>query len=185
MTYYSYTRMILESAPILSLLLILELVAGHVLNQAAATFLALPFLLILVPVVNGIAGNVGTLFGARLTSSLYTGSISMSPWDRKLLRDTRDAVILYVLAFAILGTFIYGLTHGIGVTPPFGLEVLIFIMLATGLMLAGVLILVTISVALYSFSKGLDPDNFVTPMVTTAGDLLGIVFLVAVVGVVL
>ncbi|MFQ6013568.1 MAG: magnesium transporter, partial [Thermoplasmata archaeon] len=61
-------------------------------------------------------------------------------------------------------------------------EVLLFLMLTTGLMLAGVLILVTVAVALLSFAHGLDPDNFITPVVTTLGDLLGIAFLVLVLG---
>ncbi len=183
MTFYNYRRTIGESIPALSFLLGVELVAGHVLNQAAATFLSIPFLLILVPVVNGIGGNVGTVLGARLTSGLYTGTITVSPWDRGLLRNARDALFLYIITFALLATFIYGITYLVGVVPPFGLEVLLFIMLSSGLMLAGVLILVTLTVALLSFAKGLDPDNFVTPVVTTAGDLLGIVFLVFVVAV--
>jgi mgtE-like transporter len=184
-TFYSYKRIIRESVPAMSFLLAVELVAGHVLNRAAEHFLTLPFLLILVPVINGIGGNVGTVLGARLTSGLYTGTISVSLRDRELMRDVRDALVLYVVTFASLAMFIYGIAYGTGVVPPFGLEVLLFIMLSSGLMLAGVLILVTLFVALLSFSKGLDPDNFVTPVVTTAGDLLGIVLLVSVLAVLL
>ncbi len=95
----------------------------------------------------------------------------------------RDGLVLYVLTFTILAMFIYGIALVMGEVPPFGVEVLLFIMLSSGLMLAGVLILVTLSVALLSFSRGFDPDSFVTPVVTTAGDFLGIVFLVTVVGV--
>ncbi len=185
MTFYSYKRVIKESAPALSFLLALELVAGHVLNQAAETFLTYSFLLILVPVINGIGGNVGTVLGARLTSGLYTGTITFNPRDRELLRNTKDSIVLYAMSFALLATFIYGIAVLLGVVPPFGLEVLLFVMLTSGLMLAAVLILVTISVALLSFSRGFDPDNFVTPIVTTAGDVLGIVFLVLVVGAIL
>jgi mgtE-like transporter len=184
-TFYSHRRIIAESVPAMSFLLAVELVAGHVLNRAGDQFLSIPFLLILVPVINGIGGNVGTVLGARLTSGLYTGTISLTLRDRELLRNVRDAIVLYAITFTVLAMFIYGIAYGIGVVPPFGLEVLLFIMLSSGLMLAGVLILVTLSVALLSFSKGLDPDNFVTPVVTTAGDLLGIVFLVSVVAVLL
>ncbi|MEE9236901.1 MAG: magnesium transporter [Thermoplasmata archaeon] len=183
MTFYNYKRILRESIPALSVLLAVELVAGHVLNQAAGTLLAIPFLLILVPVVNGIGGNIGTVLGARLTSGLYTGTIAINLRDRELLRNTRDAVLLYLITFSVLAMFIYGIAYGIGVVPPFGAEVLLFIMLSSGMMLAGVLILVTISVALLSFSKGLDPDNLVTPLVTTAGDFLGIVFLVSMVAI--
>ncbi|MEE9174170.1 MAG: magnesium transporter [Thermoplasmata archaeon] len=159
-----------------------NVVAGQILNASEAIFLAAPFLLILVPVINGVGGNVGTVLGARITSGLYTGTLSVRLSDRGLRAQVRDALVLYLLSFSLLGIFIYAAAVGLGVTPPFGLEVLLFLMLTTGLMLAGVLILVTVAVALLSFSHGLDPDNFITPIVTTLGDLLGIAFLVLVLG---
>lgn len=185
MTFYRSTRILRESAYPLTFLLLVEILAGQILNERATTFLAIPFLLILVPVVNGIGGNVGTVLGARLTSGLYTGALSVSFRDRKLLANVQSALVLYVVMFAVLGTFIYGLAFLVGVAPPFGPEVVLFLMLSSGLMLAGVLIVVTLVVALVSFARGLDPDNFVTPVVTTFGDLLGIVFLILVVGMVL
>ena len=162
-----------------------NLVAGQILNANEAIFLAAPFLLILVPVINGVGGNVGTVLGARITSGLYTGTLSVRLSDRGLQAQVRDALVLYLLTFTLLAIFIYGAAVGLGVTPPFGMEVLLFLMLTTGLMLAGVLILVTVAVALLSFSHGLDPDNFVTPIVTTMGDFLGIGFLVLVLGAIL
>lgn len=185
MSFYSYRTIIGESFLPLSLLLAVTIAAGHVLNSAGATFLTTPFLLILVPVVNGIGGNVGTVLGSRITSGLYTGTISPRLRDEELLRNVRDGAIVYALTSVVLGIFIYGLAPLSGVVPPFGVEVLLYIMLSTGLMLAGVLILVTLSVAFLAFSKGLDPDNFVTPVVTATGDFLGIAFLVVIIGVVL
>ncbi|MCJ2555158.1 MAG: magnesium transporter [Candidatus Thermoplasmatota archaeon] len=159
-----------------------QILNTQILNAREAVFLAAPFLLILVPVINGVGGNVGTVLGARITSGLYTGTLSVRLSDRGLRAQVRDALVLYLLSFSLLGIFIYAAAVGLGVTPPFGLEVLLFLMLTTGLMLAGVLILVTVAVALLSFSHGLDPDNFITPIVTTLGDLLGIAFLVLVLG---
>ena len=185
MTFYRYSRIIRESTPALIFLLVFNLAAGQILNVFETTFLAAPFLLILVPVINGVGGNVGIVLGSRLTSGLYTGAVAVSLTDPGLLRNVRDATLLNALTFALLAIFIYGLALGLGTTPPFGLEVLLFVMLSSGLMLAGVLIVVTLVVALLSFSRGLDPDNFVTPVVTTMGDLLGIAFLVLMLGVVL
>lgn len=185
MTFYRYARIMRESAPALGFLLAFNLVAGQILNARADAFLGFPFLLILVPVVNGVGGNVGTVLGSRLTSGLYTGSVTVSWRDPELRRSVRDGLALYLVTFALLAIFIYAVGLGLGVTPPFGLEVLLFVMLTSGLLMAGVLIAVTLAVALLSFSRGLDPDNFVTPVVTTMGDLLGIGFLVLVLGVVL
>ncbi len=185
MTFYSYRTIMGESFLALTFLLVVTLLAGHLLNGAADLFLAAPFLLILVPVVNGIGGNVGTVLGSRITSGLYTGTIAPKLGDRGLLRNVRDGVILYIVTFTVLAMFIYGLGPLTGVVPPFGVGVLLLVMLSTGLMLAGVLTAVTVSVAFLSFSRGLDPDNFVTPVVTTMGDIVGIGFLVLVLGVLL
>jgi mgtE-like transporter len=165
--------------------MVFNLVAGQILNANEAVFLAMPFLLILVPVINGVGGNVGTVLGARLTSGLYTGTLSVRLSDRGLQAQVRDALVLYVITFVFLAIIIYVAAVVLPGTPPFGLEVLVFLMLTTGLMLAGVLILVTVAVALLTFRRGLDPDNFVTPIVTTMGDLLGIAFLVLVLGAIL
>lgn len=185
MTFYRWNRIVRESLPALAFLLVFNLVAGQILNATESIFLAAPFLLILIPVINGVGGNVGTVLGARITSGLYTGTLSVRLWDRGLRAQVRDALALYVLTFGLLAIFIYGAAVGLSLTPPFGLEVLLILMLTTGLMLAGVLIVVAVGVAFLSFSRGLDPDNFVTPIVTTMGDLVGIAFLVLVLGVVL
>lgn len=182
MTYYDYRRIVWQSLPPLSALLAVELATGHVLNSAETLFFAIPFLLILVPVLNGLGGNIGIVLGARLTSGLYTGTVTARLGDPGLRAQIRDALMLYLLTLALLGTFIYAIALLFGPAPPFALEVLLFLVLTSGLMLAGVLILVTVGVALLSFSRGLDPDNFVTPVVTTAGDFLGVSFLLLVVG---
>ncbi|MFQ5552282.1 MAG: magnesium transporter, partial [Thermoplasmata archaeon] len=139
MTFYRWTGIVRQSLPALIFLVVFNLVAGQILNLNEPIFLAFPFLLILVPVINGVGGNVGTVLGARLTSGLYTGSLSVRLSDRRLQTQIRDALALYLLTFTLLAIFIYGAAVGLGVTPPFGVEVLLFLMLTTGLMLAGVL----------------------------------------------
>jgi cation transporter-like permease len=42
--------------------------------------------------------------------------------------------------------------------------------------------LLSVITALYSFRKGIDPDNSVTPIVTTSGDALGVICLLVIVG---
>ena len=43
---------------------------------------------------------------------------------------------------------------------------------------------VSIITAFLSFKRGMDPDDFVSPVVTTIGDTMGIVFLFLLIGVV-
>jgi len=43
---------------------------------------------------------------------------------------------------------------------------------------------ISVFTAFLSFKKGLDPDDMVAPVVTTVGDVMGIVFLFLLIGVV-
>ena len=55
-------------------------------------------------------------------------------------------------------------------------------MLATGFILTVIVIAVAVLAARYSFIKGYDPDNTVTPIVTTICDILGIIILITMIG---
>jgi mgtE-like transporter len=57
-----------------------------------------------------------------------------------------------------------------------------YIMISTGLLLISIVIVVTVLVAKFSYEKGFDPDNVVTPVVTTLCDVLGILILMIIIG---
>jgi mgtE-like transporter len=57
-----------------------------------------------------------------------------------------------------------------------------YIMMSCGLLLISIVIVVSVFVAKFSYEKGLDPDNVVTPVVTTLCDVLGIIIFMAIIG---
>ena len=59
----------------------------------------------------------------------------------------------------------------------------IAIFVFTGVLLISTVALVSVFTAFLSFKKGLDPDDFVAPVVTTVGDIMGIVFLFFILGI--
>jgi mgtE-like transporter len=65
----------------------------------------------------------------------------------------------------------------------FDLIEFIAIIVLTGLLLVWVVSLISVLTAFYSFKRGLDPDDMVAPIVTTSGDVMGIVFLFVVIGI--
>jgi len=56
------------------------------------------------------------------------------------------------------------------------------IIVLTGVLLVCVVSLVSVITAFISFKHGLDPDDMVAPVVTTVGDIMGIMFLFIVIG---
>jgi mgtE-like transporter len=159
---------------------------GQVLNTNQS-IMTIPIILALIPVVNGLGGNIGSILGARLASGLHTGIIDLELRGKELRSNVTGTFFLGAITFFILGLLIYLIMPIIGINVSiigFGRLMLIFV--GAGILLVLSLISLSVISAIYSFKNGIDPDNSVTPIVTTSGDALGIIFLfsmVAIIGV--
>ena len=182
---YSKEKIIKESVPLLTLCVVLEIAAGQLLNNEGI-FFKIPFLLITVPVINGLFGNIGSILGARLSTGLHLGEIEISFKSRELREDIIQALILGICIILFLSGFIWIISPITGFSTS-GIEPIEFltIMLGAGILMTTIVIFMSVISAFLSFNWGMDPDNTVTPVVTTTGDLMGIITLVFMVGLVL
>ena len=174
MTVYNAKKIVMESAPLLIFLLALEVLVGQLLNSRES-LVSIPVILALIPVINGVGGNIGSVLGARLASGLHTGYIDTNLRGQVLTKNVTGTLILGLIAFSVLAVAIYAILPllGIGVDV-IGFGKLMIIMVGSGLLLTITLIVLSLVTAIYSFKRGLDPDNYVIPIVTTSGDVLGI-----------
>jgi mgtE-like transporter len=180
-TVYDAKKIVIESAPLLIFLLALEVLIGQLLN-AQESLISIPVILALIPVINGVGGNIGGVLGARLASGLHTGYIDTNLRGQTLKNNVTGTLVMGILAFGILAILLYLILPVLGVSVNvIGFGKLIIIMLGSGILLTITLIILTIFTAIYSFKRGLDPDNYVIPIVTTSGDVLGIVSLLLIV----
>lgn len=160
--------------------------SGQLLNMEKEQFIKIPLLLALIPVINGMGGNIGSILGARIASGLHVGYISPDLKGKELKKNAIDTLILGLITFTFLAIFIYLLSPLIGLEMgDLNLIKLLGIMLGAGIILLIVVIFLGISVAMFSFKKGVDPDNVVTPIVTTVCDALGIICLLLMVWLIL
>jgi len=182
---YSKEKILSESIPLLTLCTVLEITGGQLL-QNENLFLKIPFLLITVPVINGLFGNIGSILGARLSTGLHLGEIDISWKNRELREDVAQTVILGLIVILFLTGFIWLVTPLTGISTG-GLEPteFVIIMLGAGILMIIIVTFMSVISAFLSFKKGYDPDNTVTPVVTTTGDLMGITTLVIMVGLVI
>ncbi len=177
MGIYSAPKIIKESIPLLTICIGVEVLIGQVLNTNQS-IMTIPIILSLIPVINGVGGNIGSILGARLASGLHTGIITINFNDKELRKNMVSAFILGVITFFILGILIYLMIPLTGINVNvIGFWRLMAIVVGAGLLLIIFLIGLSVVSALFSFKKGIDPDNSVTPIVTTAGDALGILCL--------
>lgn len=188
MTVYSARKIMKESMPLLTMLIVLEIAGGQILNQNVDKLLALPILLVMIPVINGVGGNIGAILGARLSSGLHVGSIELKHPGTELQKNVLSTVLLGIISYTSLTIFILIVSPLLGIGPEInGLNILLkagYIMIGTGLLLTAVVIVIAVFVARFSFENGFDPDNTVIPIVTTLCDVLGIVCLIIMIGVV-
>ncbi len=164
--------------PLLVALSVLEMGSGFVLTTLESTYLDNPILLILVPVMIGMGGNLGSILSSRLTTRFHLGTLSFSPYDRDLRTNVLAVLALAATLFTALAFAAYAI--GLLLAEPMALADLLVITLVSGMTLAVLAICLSIVAAYVSYRLGLDPDDTTVPVVTNVCDILGVVVLSAV-----
>ncbi|ELZ23372.1 MgtE integral membrane protein [Haloterrigena salina JCM 13891] len=169
--------------PLLLALSILQMVSGTVLESFEEQLLAYPSLLVLVPVMIGTAGNLGSIMCARLSTQLHLGTLEFSPTNTDIRANVGAVIGLAATVFVLLGFAAWGIGRVLGGS--LGLGTLLVITIVSGMLLAIWVVLVsTVSVYL-SYRLGYDPDDTTIPVVTNVCDITGVLILFGVVTVVL
>ena len=178
---YSWKKIVRNGLPLLTVCVFIEIFAGQILQGKQETLLLFPIFLISIPVINGVGGNIGSVLGARLASGLHVGYISIDLKDKEMHENLLISVLLGVITYLILSFIIYCSYYVLSfygnVPKHLGLLEFVSIVLGAGILLVCVVSIACVFTAFWSFKKGLDPDDMVAPVVTTVGDVMGIVFL--------
>ncbi|MEF8835698.1 MAG: magnesium transporter [Candidatus Thermoplasmatota archaeon] len=174
MTYH-WENIFKESAGLLAMMGFIGIVGGSVLGTIEETLLDISVLLFLVPILNGVGGNLGAVLGARISSAIHTGRIEPTFTDKELLENIWVMIAMgFFVFFALgLGMALANIFIDFGVT-----SVEIFtIIIGAGFITVLSITIITVVVSLWSYHKGLDPDNIVIPVETTLCDFIGIITL--------
>lgn len=167
-----------EALPIILVSLVAGLFSGTILGSETMRdgIGSVPGVLLLLPAFLATRGGVYGSLGARLSSGLHQGVIEPRlTLDRRLsnaiiasfINGMTVSVFIAVVAFSVLL-----ITGGGG-----SLVQLVGIMFIAGLLSAILMLSVLVTVVLVGYQHGLDPDNLVGPLVTTLGDVFGVIFL--------
>jgi mgtE-like transporter len=183
-------RVYRESVGILSVSLLGGLFAGAVLGSEPMreAFRQYPGLLLLLPAFLATRGNVYGAFGARLSSGLHQGLIRPElAYDERLVNAVVASFVNGIGISVVIGVLSWGILQALGRESARLVE-LVGITLVSGVLTSVVLVFGLLGLVFGSYEFGLDPDNLIGPIVTTLGDVFGVVFLylaVVIVGVVL
>ena len=168
-----FRRVFRQSIPVLGLAVILDLIAGFVVEKRLKDLLEVEAVLILIPAFLGIAGALGGILSSRLSTQFHLGMDDASPLPSR--SSSRGAIDLSILAVPI---FIFSgvIAHLIAVladqsTP--GIAKLILISAIAGSIVTLFVVAVAYYTTMGSFRFGLDPDTYGIPVVTSSLDLVG------------
>lgn len=174
---YSMKTIIKESLPVLLIAGAVSICAGLVLHTNEEILFMLPGILAIIPSFSNMGGSVSSVLCCRLSSALHLGLIHPKLKKTKTLeRNVFATMIIGAISFFVLGLVAALFNMAIGLKS-LSIMVFPFVTLAAGFLTVLVLISVTVVFSYVSYSKGMDPDNVVIPVLTSMGDFVGIMFL--------
>lgn len=167
-----------QALPVVLVSLVAGLFAGTILGSETMrnAIDGVAGVLLLLPAFLATRGGVYGPLGARLSSALHQGVLQPEfSLDRRLtnaivasfINGMVVSVFIAVVAFLVLG--LLGRTGS--------LLRLVAIMSIAGFLSAVLMLSVLVTVVFLGYRRGYDPDNIVGPVVTTLGDVFGVLFL--------
>ncbi|HKJ55614.1 MAG TPA: magnesium transporter [Nitriliruptoraceae bacterium] len=177
-------RIVRESLIVLTVAVTIDVLAGVVMDTRLDSLLGNPALFVMIPPFVAACGSLGGMLSSRMASKLHMGSMLPRAWPtREAGLDISMTFLLGLLAFMGVGGVGWVGAQLAGMAPPPMWQLLLVANLG-GFMATVILSAVAYVAAVAAFQFGLDPDNHGIPIVTASMDLLGILCLVAAIGLV-
>lgn len=161
-----------ESIKILLLASFISSLGGLALEQIKTLFLSILPLIILLPTLNNMIGNYGTIISSRFSTMLYEGEIKSKWWKNLDLRKLFAQISVMVLIGAVLSSAIaIGITYFSpqGISFATALKVCLIVIIDM-IVLTNILFFVAIFAGIYIYKKKEDPNNFLIPITTSVAD---------------
>jgi mgtE-like transporter len=163
--------MVKQSLPLIVFCGLGAIVAGSTLGVMTDLLREIPGLIVVVPAIIALRGNISTAFGSRLGSAYHLGIIDADNlWNEELKQNILGSLFLSFFVSIIIGILAYVTSLLVGVKPD--LIKLISIVLIAGVLSAVILTLMTILIIYLVFRRGYDPDNITGPALATFGDII-------------
>ncbi len=126
-------RIFIQSSPVLTLCILLDIVAGVTIDQQLESLVALPALLVLIPPFLEDANALGGILTSRFSSLLHMGILKPSRTPGRAALENFAIIYLFALwVFALVGISSYTVAVLLGLGTPSLLE-MVFLSLTAGL----------------------------------------------------
>ncbi len=164
-----------ESIFILFLTTVFGIFAGLFLNMVEDILLVVLPLVVILPALNGMIGDLGIIMVSRCTTALYE-KVSVSYHSRlvkHLFKDIFPIAIFCAVYISIIATFI-AYFKGFYFDYVTLLKI-VWITLATTITLVMVVFIVAVVGSVYVYKKKVNPDDVLIPVITSIADMASMV----------
>lgn len=164
-------EMVSQSLPLIIFCGLGAVVAGSTLGVMAELLREIPGLIVIIPAIIALRGDISTAFGSRLGSAYHLGIIDVDNlWNEELKQNIIGSLVLSFLLSIIIGVLAYLTSILLKVYP--NPVKLILIVIIAGVISAIILTIMTITIIYLVFKRGYDPDNITGPALATFGDIV-------------
>ena len=140
---------------------------GVLLSNLGSSLASKPGLMTLYPALTNSLGNIGSILGSKMTTSIALGySRSFTEELRESGRSIIEIEVPAAFMYVVFGVVAYLMSFGQGASLGF----LVVTSLSCNLLSFGLVSLFSLWSAHVSFERGLNPDNIVIPAITSLSD---------------
>ncbi len=170
-----------ESVKIILLASLISAFGGFALEQIKTAFLTMIPLIILLPALNDMVGDYGSIVSARFSTMLHKGEVQKKWWKEKEVQKLFwqimiIAAITALFSAAISLTIAGVMEKGNTFTVMFAIKIIALTFIDV-VVLVGFLFFTAIFAGLHYFKKKEDPNNFLIPITTSVADFANMVLL--------
>jgi mgtE-like transporter len=164
-------EMVKQSLPLIILCGLGAIVAGSTLSVMTDLIREIPGLIVVIPAIIALRGNISTAFGSRLGSAYHLGIIDADNLlNKELIQNIIGTLVLSFFVSIIIGILAYVTSLFLNANP--NPVKIIIIVLISGIISGLILTLLTIGIIYLAFKRGYDPDNITGPALATFGDIV-------------
>jgi len=175
--FWKITR---ESLKILIVASIISSLGGIGLEDIKAKFVVIIPLLILLPALNDMIGDFGTIISSRFTTMLYLGKIHEERWWKSPILGNLFLLVAAVAFIAALYISLLAgsisLLKGYPLTASILVKTVIIAVLSTAILIT-LMFWIAVTAGFKIYKRNEDPSNFLIPITTSVADFASMLIL--------
>jgi mgtE-like transporter len=165
-----FLRIIKESLPTMFLVAIMVNITGTVLKGISNLAAGRKEIYTIYPAIIDMMGDVGLVVGSAATTKLALGVLTPSMSSIKNhAKNIFSAWTATLMLFAVLGFLSLALNGMLYMQGVFSLLPILFV---SNIIAFTAIVIVSYSISILTFKRGLDPDNFVIPVESSIADAI-------------